>query len=107
MAVRGDGALDQVRLLGGRRQPVDFLGVLDALGFLLVAQLVAGTAFLEASGPLSAVLASDPQRLVTGLAAAGAQGCLIGIEGAPQGPLKVIQVVDPVSPGPAVRTADA
>ena len=90
-----------------RRQPLEDLGVLDALGLLLLTELMAGTALGEPGHPLRLGLALDPQRFGAGLTAAGAQVGLVGLERAPQVTLKVVEFVDPVAPAPAVRAADA
>ena len=105
--MRGDGTLREVRLLVVRRQPLEHLGVLDALRLLLRAELMAGTALGEPGHPLRLGLALDPQRLGAGLTAARAQVRLIRLERAPQVTLKVVELVDPVAPGPAMRAADA
>ena len=105
--MRGDGPLREVRLLVVRGQPLENLGVLDALGLLLRAELMAGTALGEPGHPLRLGLALDPQRFGAGLTAARAQVGLVGLERAPQVTLKVVELVDPVAPGPAMRAADA
>ena len=108
--MRGDGALDEVRLLVVRGQPLERLGVLDALGLLLLTEGVAGAA-LRIPGAIAVtlvlVLVFDPQRFGAGLPASGAQVRLIRLQCAPQVTLKVVELVDPVAPGPAVRAADA
>ena len=108
--MRGDGPLDEVRLLVVGGQPLEDLGVLDALGLLLLAEGVAGPA-LRIAGTIAVmlvlVLAFDPQRFGAGLTAARAQVGLVGLERAPQVTLKVVELVDPVAPAPAVRAADA
>ena len=103
----GDGALDEVRLLVVRGQPLEHLGVLDALGFLLLAEFMAGAALGESCHPLRLGLPLDPQRFGAGLTAAGAQVRLVRLEGAPQVALQIVEFVDPVAPAPAVRAADA
>ena len=84
--MRGDGALDEVRLLVVRGQPLERLGVLDALRLLLLSEGVARAA-LRIPGAiavtLALVLVFDPQRLGAGLTAAGAQVRLIRLERAP------------------------
>ena len=108
--MRGDGALDEVRFLVVRGQPLEHLGVLDALRLLLLTEGIAGTALRVASAiavALVLVLAFDPQRLGAGLTAARAQVGLVGLERTPQVTLEVVEFVDPVAPGPAVRAADA
>ena len=90
-----------------RRQPLEHLGILDALRLLLRAELMAGTALGEPGHPLRLGLALDPQRFGAGLTAARAQVGLVGLERAPQVTLKVVELVDPVAPGPAMRAADA
>ena len=105
--MRGDGTLREVRLLVVRRQPLEHLGILDALRLLLRAELMAGTALGEPGHPLHLGLTLDPQRLGAGLTASGAQVRLIRLQRAPQVTLEVIEVVDPVAPCPAVRAADA
>lgn len=108
--MRGDGALDEVRLLVVRGQPLENLGVLDALRLLLLSEGVAGPA-LRVAGAIAValvlVLAFDPQRFGARLTAAGAKVGLVGLERAPQVTLKVVELVDPVAPGPAMRAADA
>ena len=103
----GDGALDEVGLLVVRGQPLERLGVLDALRLLLLTELMAGAALGEPSHPLRLGLALDPQRFRAGLTAAGAQVRLIRVQRAPQVTLQVVEFVDPVAPRPAVRAADA
>lgn len=108
--MRGDGALDEVRLLVVRGQPLEHLGVLDALRLLLLSEGVAGAALRVAGAvavALVLVLVFDPQRLAAGLTAAGAQVRLIRLERTPQVTLEVVEFVDPVAPRPAVRAADA
>ena len=105
--MRGDGTLREVRLLVVRRQPLENLGVLDALRLLLLAELMAGTALGEPGHPLRLGLALDPQRLGAGLTAARAQVGLVGPKRTPQVTLEVVEFVDPVAPAPAVRAADA
>ena len=108
--MRGDGALDEVRLLVVRGQPLERLGVLDALRLLLLSEGVAGAA-LRVPGAIAValvlVLVFGPQRFGAGLTAAGAQVRLIRVQRAPQVTLKVIELVDPVAPRPAMRAADA
>ena len=108
--VRGDGALDEVRLLVVRGHPLERLGVLDALRLLLLPEGVAGAA-LRVPGAIAVtlvlVLVFDPQRLAAGLTAAGAQVRLVRLERTPQVALEDVEFVDPVAPRPAVRAADA
>ena len=108
--MRGDGTFHEVRFLVVRGQPLERLGVLDALRLLLLSEGVAGAA-LRVPGAIAValvlVLVFDPQRLAAGLTAAGAQVGLVGLERAPQVALEVVELVDPVAPGPAVRAADA
>ena len=108
--MRGDGTLDEVWFLVVRGQPLERLGVLDALRLLLLSEGVAGAA-LRVPGAIAVapvlVLVFDPQRLTAGLTAAGAQVRLVRLEGAPQVTLKVVEFVEPLAPRPAVRAADA
>ena len=108
--MRGDGTLDEVRFLVVRRQPLEHLGILDALSLLLLTEGVAGAA-LRVPGAVAValvlVLAFGPQRFGAGLTAARAQVGLVGFERTPQVALEVVEFVDPVAPGPAVRAADA
>ena len=84
--MRGDGALDEVRLLVVRGQPLERLGVLDALRLLLLTEGVAGAA-LRIPGAIAVtlvlVLVFDPQRFGAGLTASGTQVRLIRLERAP------------------------
>ena len=108
--MRGDGALDEVRFLVVRGQPLEHLGVLDALRLLLLTEGIAGTALRVASAvavALVLVLAFGPQRLGAGLPASGAQVRLVRLQRAPQVTLQVVEFVDPVAPRPTVRAADA
>ena len=108
--MRGDGTLDEVRLLVVRGQPLEHLGVLDALRLLLLTEGVAGAALRVAGAvavALVLVLVFGPQRFRAGLTAAGAQVGLVGLERTPQVTLEVVEFVDPVAPCPAVRAADA
>ena len=93
-----------------RRQPLEHLGILDALRLLLLAEGVAGAA-LRVPGAVAValvlVLAFGPQRLGAGLTAARAQVGLVGLERTPQVTLQIVEFVDPVAPAPAVRAADA
>lgn len=84
--MRGDGALDEVGLLVVRRHPLERLGVLDALGLLLLTEGVARAA-LRVPGAIAVtlvlVLTFGPQRFGAGLTAAGAQVGLVGLERTP------------------------
>ena len=102
-----DGPLDEVRLLVVGRERFELRGVLDALGFLLLTEFMAGAALGESSHPLRLGLPLDPQRFGAGLTASGAQVRLIRLQRAPQVTLEVVEFVDPVAPCPAVRAADA
>ena len=70
-----------------RGQPLERLGVLDALRLLLLTEGVAGAA-LRIPGAIAValvlVLVFDPQRFGAGLTAAGAQVGLVGLERTPQ-----------------------
>ena len=82
----GDGALDEVRFLVVRGQPLEHLGVLDALRLLLLTEGVAGAA-LRVPGAIAVtlvlVLVFDPQRFRAGLTAAGAQVRFVRLERTP------------------------